>query len=218
MTDRIRSKVEANGHAWDPFIEYDDDGHPVKDDPVDIQAIAHSERSATPSRTPPVELRTPVPRRVRTTPTTKRGQQGSGNAPRVPQVGKPQATERVGRSNKAGSAIPTPKVPTRTPKDQAEHMARVFGSEKLKDFPTAHHVAMALHVYIGREQRKAFGHRPLNVAKSLIARMTGLSETTAMKGVNLAVECGYYRRVDGADGGTGRGSAAAYVPVVPDID
>ncbi|QFZ23340.1 helix-turn-helix domain-containing protein [Saccharothrix syringae] len=103
--------------------------------------------------------------------------------------------------------------------DQAEHMRRLRWSKVLKETPQAHHLALALHLQMGSKHGKRFGETPLNVSAVLLSKLTGMSERTVKRHIPLLVESGFYRRVDTGKGGySGKASAAAWLPTLPDFE
>jgi hypothetical protein len=121
------------------------------------------------------------------------------------------------RTNKQGRAVAAAKVPTRKPKSQNEHATKIFHSKKLREQPTAHHVALALSVFMGLEHRASYG-KPVEATARFLCEISGLkSENAARKAINHAVECGFYARLDSGNGGKHGRGRSTYVPTVPDF-
>lgn len=121
------------------------------------------------------------------------------------------------RTNKQGRAVAAAKVPTRKPKNQNEHATKIFHSKKLRELPKAHHVALALSMFMGLEHRANYG-KPVEAAARFLCEISGLkSENAARKAINHAVECGFYARLDSGNGGKHGRGRSTYVPTVPDF-
>lgn len=121
------------------------------------------------------------------------------------------------RTNKQGRAVAAAKVPTRKPKSQNEHATKIFHSKKLRELPTAHHVALALSMFMGLEHRANYG-KPVEATARFLCEISGLkSENAARKAIKHAVECGFYARLDSGNGGKHGRGRSIYVPTVPDF-
>lgn len=129
----------------------------------------------------------------------------------------PKEAPKPKRTNKQGRAVAAAKVPTRKPKSQNEHATKIFHSKKLREQPTAHHVALALSVFMGLEHRASYG-KPVEATARFLCEISGLkSENAARKAINHAVECGFYARLDSGNGGKHGRGRSTYVPTVPDF-
>lgn len=107
-------------------------------------------------------------------------------------------------------------VPTK-PCTQSEHRKALWTSKNLKEDPLVLLAALAVHNMIGVRQKARFGEQPERLSASLIAAESGMSERKATAAIRVAVELGFFRRVDSGKGGRGRkgSTAAAYVPCLP---
>lgn len=121
----------------------------------------------------------------------------------------------TGTDTGEGDNRPRGRMPTREPRTQNEHMRKIAGSHKLREFPRSQHVAMALHVHMGAAHGKQFGV-PTQAAAEFLHDITGWSVNACRAAMAHAVECGFYRRVDNGKGGRKGKGGATYVPTVPD--
>lgn len=106
---------------------------------------------------------------------------------------------------------PTPKVPTRDPENQNEHLAAVLRHTK----KTTQHVAIVLHVVLGRKLRRKFVGGKHAVSTSILMEETGLSNRVVIAAVRDAVGAGLFRRIDNGKGGRSSANSAVYQAVVP---
>lgn len=133
----------------------------------------------------------------------------------------------VGRKNKQGRSIPTPKVPYRelSHADHALHLNWILSSQALRDYAPAQHVAFALSrdmwADLNGRNRRAPNRRewsdPYPAPLDHIRYLTGLGESAASKAIKHVVESGFFIRRDSGSGGKGKGSGAVYVPTLPDF-